>query len=324
MVKNQFIGINEAWIGALNDLAIYGHRVESRLGNTKEIMGYSFEILDPMKCFLRNQRRSISPGYAAAELLWYLCRRDEVDWLIPYAPSYSNYANNGIAIGAYGKRWASGQSDQFANVFRQLQKSSNSRQAVIIHWNSSDGSLALEGKTKDLPCTLSLQFLVRDGKLNMCTSMRSNDVWMGMPYDVFCFCSLQMILASSLGLGLGSYYHSVASFHIYEKHWNAALECLAGSRDFLSPFPAYGIFPSNEISTKLLLADSNYLMDISLAKKNVEKMHVYNQLDVEYVLDQYGSLGSWMTCLGLAMAGKLTRNPSFYQRNQRQDFSGFF
>jgi thymidylate synthase len=40
---------------------------------------------------------------------------------------------------------------------------------------------------RDIPCTLSLQFLVRAGEIHAVVSMRSSDAWLGWPFDVFSF-----------------------------------------------------------------------------------------------------------------------------------------
>ncbi|MNP18299.1 Thymidylate synthase [compost metagenome] len=50
--------------------------------------------------------------------------------------------------------------------------------------------------------------------------MRSNDIYLGMPYDIFSFTMLQEMLALELNVELGSYTHMVGSLHIYEKHFN--------------------------------------------------------------------------------------------------------
>jgi thymidylate synthase len=52
--------------------------------------------------------------------------------------------------------------------------------------------------------------------------MRSNDAYIGLPHDVFCFTMLQEIVARTLGYELGSYRHFVGSMHLYERHRNDA------------------------------------------------------------------------------------------------------
>lgn len=71
---------------------------------------------------------------------------------------------------------------------------------------------------RDVACASSLQFLLRNGRLDALLHMRSNDAFWGLPYDVFLFTMLQELLAAELGLELGVYYHSVGSLHLYAKH----------------------------------------------------------------------------------------------------------
>jgi thymidylate synthase len=48
--------------------------------------------------------------------------------------------------------------------------------------------------------------------------MRSNDVYLGLPHDIFSFTMIQEIVASTLGVPLGIYSHFVGSLHVYEHH----------------------------------------------------------------------------------------------------------
>jgi thymidylate synthase len=48
--------------------------------------------------------------------------------------------------------------------------------------------------------------------------MRSNDAYIGLPHDVFCFTMLQEIVARAIGREIGTYRHFVGSMHLYEEH----------------------------------------------------------------------------------------------------------
>jgi len=48
--------------------------------------------------------------------------------------------------------------------------------------------------------------------------MRSNDAWLGLPYDVFCFTTLQKIVAAALGIECDWYQHQVGSMHLYGRN----------------------------------------------------------------------------------------------------------
>lgn len=75
---------------------------------------------------------------------------------------------------------------------------------------------------KEVPCTCTLQFMVRGGRLQVFTSMRSNDAYFGLAHDIFTFTMLQELMARSLGIDVGFYQHSIGSLHLYDRHRKAA------------------------------------------------------------------------------------------------------
>ena len=75
---------------------------------------------------------------------------------------------------------------------------------------------------KDQTCTLSGNFLIRENKLNLSIVMRSNDVWLGLTYDLPWFVSLMDLMLDELkatypDLTKGAYTHTVHSLHVYER-----------------------------------------------------------------------------------------------------------
>lgn len=99
-----------------------------------------------------------------------------------------------------------------ARIIDQIKRKGDTRQAVIQLFSPID----LRVETRDLPCTCTLQFLPREGKLHLIATMRSNDVWLGLPHDVFAFTFLQELVARSVGQEVGEYHHSVGSLHLYD------------------------------------------------------------------------------------------------------------
>jgi hypothetical protein len=108
---------------------------------------------------------------------------------------------------------------QLFSVIETLQTSPETRQAVLSIWHPMDAYEVAKARRKDIPCTLSLQFLVREGRLNLIVTMRSNDIWLGLPYDIFCWTTLQAFIAEELGLGMGWYQHQAGSLHLYEYNY---------------------------------------------------------------------------------------------------------
>lgn len=233
-----FNSIDDAWVSLMSNLGD-AEEHDSRAGPTREVVGWSGRLADSTRNVLLHPARAMDPAYACAELLWYLSGERSVEMMCAYAPSYKRFANpqteQGHAMGAYGHRWTSnpGFANQAVEVVENLdgvtmesqldaaailmEKRPETRQAVVTMWDSSDIGEAIVGQANDIPCTIALQFLPRRGKLHAHCYMRSNDAWLGFPYDVFCFTTIQRIMARRLGLQPGSYCHSVGSMHVYEK-----------------------------------------------------------------------------------------------------------
>jgi len=220
----QYCTIDDAWKDLLFDLND-APKLDSRVGKCKERLGYTLTLANLDNTFLLNARRKLSPWYACAEFLWYLTNTRDISMIKAYAPQYVNYAEDNNAYGAYGYRLRHNTSeDQLSLLVRHLTQDKNSRQAVVTIWNADDLAHACLKDHKDLPCTLSWQFLLRNDKLHMVVTMRSQDAWLGFPYDVFAFTCVQRVVAHALGVECGTYKHQVGSEHLYEKNWKAAEE----------------------------------------------------------------------------------------------------
>ena len=67
----------------------------------------------------------------------------------------------------------------------------------------------------DTPCTYAVQFTNVENRLNMCVTMRSNDLWYGFCNDQYQFSKLLELVCERTGLKMGSYYHFAHNLHIY-------------------------------------------------------------------------------------------------------------
>ena len=217
--------MNIAWSDLVTDVMMDGIIYPSRNGQVKELLGTQLEV-PPNRSFLFHPGRKLSPIYAAAEFLWLLGSDPGGEMICHYAPSYKNYLNDGKAWGHYGMRL--NREGQIQRVVDHLRADPDSRRAVVSMWVPTyDLRGPEDGKINDIPCTLSIQFLIRNDKLHTVVTMRSNDLWMGLPYDVFVFSGFSRLIAEQLRLKMGTYYHNAGSSHIYEKHWNRAREAMA-------------------------------------------------------------------------------------------------
>ena len=216
--------VNDVWgqaFEALSEQAKAGYEAGSRDGVVVgEICDAVFCVTDPTRNIVSNPIRKMPMRYAVGELAWYLSGSNRVSDIAPFAKKWEEISDDGVHNNsAYGWRIHDKfDFDQWEYAKRLLQEDPSSRQAVI-HIKDADNR-----PTKDTPCTVYLQFLLRDGKLNLSTHMRSNDIWMGVPYDMFSFTFLQMKMAMELGVEIGQYTHYAGSLHIYARDYQAALQ----------------------------------------------------------------------------------------------------
>ena len=220
--------VNEVWEQAFSELklqAATGSSDTSRDGTVVgEILDAVFCVEDPTRNIVSSPVRKMPMRYAVGELAWYLSGSNRVQDISQFSKKWIEISDDGMTNNsAYGYRIGTKFGfDQWNYVKQLLQKDPNSRQAVI-HIKDAD-----DKPTKDTPCTVYLQFLLRENRLNLSVHMRSNDIWMGVPYDMFSFCFLQMLMAMELGVEIGCYTHYAGSLHLYQRDYLTALKNIEG------------------------------------------------------------------------------------------------
>jgi thymidylate synthase len=157
-----------------------------------------------------------------AEFAWYLSKGDDRDYIKPYIPVYKReeQLNNRI-LGAYGPRIfgsENGQKSQYERVIEQILKRKSTKQAFLSISEQADYKFRDE-KYKSPPCTIGLHFFVRESKLNVTCYMRSNDAYIGLPHDLFCFTMLQELISLKTDIPIGNYTHCATSMHVYDEHF---------------------------------------------------------------------------------------------------------
>jgi thymidylate synthase len=215
--RYQVDTVNDAWSAALSDLNTLvdvGKSDPSRDGAVvAELINPVLVVNNPTRNIVTNPLRNMSMRYAVGELMWYMSGSNATSDIAQFSSAWNKLSDDGeTANSAYGYRIHTMYGfDQWEHAKELLRNDLNSRQAVI-HIKGADDT-----PTKDTPCTVALQFLVRLGKLHMTVYMRSNDIWFGTPYDMFAFTCMQIRMAFELGVGIGTYTHMAGSLHLYER-----------------------------------------------------------------------------------------------------------
>jgi thymidylate synthase len=192
-----------------------GATINPRGMTTKEVINASILVRDPLDRLIFSPARKMNVGFAIADWLQIMTGNNELDFLSHFAKNIEMFADpedkNKVG-GAYGPRIVQPEGSQVQGVINRLQADPNSRQAVMTIY---DGRVDLGGAAHVVPCTLSLQFLVRGKRLHSIVTMRSNDIVWGLTYDVFMFTMIQEYVARQLDLEPGDYYHNAGSLHLY-------------------------------------------------------------------------------------------------------------
>ena len=213
---------SHSWLALMGSILTNGDEVSPRGKVTMELPQQT--IVVPMsQPVLAVPKRQINYRFMAAEAYWILTGDDRVETIAPWNKHISNFSDDGVKFfGAYGPKVM----DQLPYVVDTLRKDLTSRQAGLTIWREKPQA------TKDVPCTVAIFFGVRNGGVNVHVFMRSNDVWLGTPYDVFNFSMLGHLVCGLLNRRLGEslipdYLHlTAASSHLYETNWESARECL--------------------------------------------------------------------------------------------------
>ena len=186
-----------------------------KFGDTKAMFNQGFTIERPWKRMIHHEARNFNIEYAEAEWQWYLsgdpstAKLGEIYGKIPKI--WQDMSDgNGRVNSNYGYQWERGY--QLDKVVAMLKSNPNTRQACVSIYDGKEIS-----KYKyDTPCTYAIQFTVLDNKLNMCVTMRSNDLWFGFCIDQYCFSMLQELMSKRTGYDMGTYYHFAHNLHLYE------------------------------------------------------------------------------------------------------------
>lgn len=220
--------MRDGYLSAIAMVLSHGETVAPRGLETKEILGFHMELLDPTKALAVGVGRRLHAGVAAAEALQLVGGFSDPAAMLQISPHFEKFLDGGVLHAPYGPRILG----QMPLAIERLKRDPSTRQAVVTMWDPVQ-DLLVEG-SRDLPCTTHLQFMIRNGALDLHCSMRANDAWHGFPYDVFQFTFLQCTVAKFLRINIGTYYHSATSFHLYQPQYEAAealdFEMSAGER----------------------------------------------------------------------------------------------
>lgn len=128
-------------------------------GDALELIGTVLELTNPRARLSRTETKGTLFS-CLGEFLWYMSGTRDIHFISHYIPDYSKFSGN-RPHGAYGPRIfrMRGKYNQYTRVRDLLRERPDTRRAVIQLFNAED----IERDYKDVPCTCTVQLLLRDG-----------------------------------------------------------------------------------------------------------------------------------------------------------------
>jgi len=183
-------------------------------GDTKALFNVGFYMTDPKDRKIINKERNWSEGYAEAEWKWYksgdasIHKLGDIYGKVPEI--WKRMADqNGHVNSNYGYQWE--RNAQLDMVVEMLRHNPDTRQACISIYDGKE----ISSYAFDTPCTYAVQFTIVNDRLDMCVTMRSNDLWYGFCNDQYQFSKLQEMVSERLEIETGVYYHFAHNMHLY-------------------------------------------------------------------------------------------------------------
>lgn len=197
---------------------------DSRIGRCNEIGSASIEVTDPTT-FKFTDSRINRISYEYAEAFWQFMISGGTD----AAEAFKEYPNVAKFIDKpksdvlpanfntfYGPRIAA----QLPALLKELKEKANSRRVVFQILQEKDQALLDSDESLEYPCTDSITYYIREGKLYAHTHMRSQNCAVVMQLDFYLQGKLMQYIADQCGVQLGTYSHTMVSAHVFERDFD--------------------------------------------------------------------------------------------------------
>ncbi len=251
-----------AWLTGLTNLLKGGSHVAPRHRGTIELLQQTFTV-DLFRPVVRCPVRKLNYSFMAAEAYWILTGDDTVAGIAPYNSHIAQFSDDGQKFeGAYGPRIK----EQLSWVIGKLLDDPETRQAGIVIWRDKPAP------SKDIPCTIAIWFTIRDHRLNTHVFMRSSDIWLGLPYDIFSFSMLGWLVTGrlnelrsqcgELSVLPGTLYLTAASSHLYDTNRATAEEVIRETTPTL---------PQSRVPVELALHPDELVLLLKDLRENKER-----------------------------------------------------
>ena len=197
----------------------YGEETIGRNGPTKQITGAQVRA-NLKEGFPIVTGKQIFPKSSFVETHWILSGQTNIKFLVDNnVHIWDKWADKNGDLGLiYGYQLLNfNGTNQIKSIIKEFQSNKYSRRLLFTMWNPTD--LA---KMNLPPCHYSFQFIVANNFVDIVVSMRSLDLFIGLPYDMALYASILSSFANEFKLIAREVIINAANAHIYKEHETSA------------------------------------------------------------------------------------------------------
>lgn len=209
------------YLNLLNHVRKNGIQKTDRTGTgTYSVFGYQmrFDLADGFP--LLTTKKMFFKGLAV-EMIWFLSGETNTRYLNEHGVRiWDAWADKDGHLGpVYGKQWVNWQGadgktfNQIQLVVDSIRENPDSRRHIVNSWNVADlNDMALP------PCHMFFQFYVAGNRLSCQLYVRSNDLFLGAPFNIAQYSLLVHMMAQQCDLEPGELIYTIGDAHIYMNH----------------------------------------------------------------------------------------------------------
>lgn len=236
--------MEQQYLNLLNDIMLRGIDTDDRTGvGSRSIFGVQMRQ-DLSTGFPALTTKRLAWSAVVGELLWFIegssdiRRLSELTHGVPdrntiwhanalapsWLPNAKFHGDVGRIYGVQWRRWQNSQGaeiDQLAQLIDGIKQNPASRRHILTAWQPAElDQMCLP------PCHILSQFWVRQGRLSCQLYQRSQDVFLGGPFNIASYSLFTHMIAQVCDLEVGEFIHVVGDAHIYSNHMNQVKEQL--------------------------------------------------------------------------------------------------
>jgi len=269
---------DDQYIALCEKIIAQGERVQNRTGvDTLKVFGHTFRF-DLAKEFPILTSKYVAWKAAIIEMLWiYQVQSNDVRWLQERGVriwnewsadengDYKQVGGKELKLGpefahtigtAYG--WIVNRYKLTQGLIETLKKNPQDRRMIMSLWQNEFFPTAC------LPsCVWNSQWNVTNGKLNLIVNCRSNDVPLGLPFNISQYAVLAHLLAQVTGLEVGEFLYVINDAHIYVNQLDGINEQIRVYKEKGCP-PAPKLWINPKVKDFFAFDNSKELNDIRL------------------------------------------------------------